>query len=85
VAWAEANFRTKWDVDPFSRLATTDIGQKLGRGLRRFSLGEGGSPSNSVAMAEACETIPSGILIHLAVWNLCSVKNLIKLRTLCKL
>ena len=29
VAWAEAYFRTKWYPDPFSRLATIDIGQKL--------------------------------------------------------
>jgi len=30
VAWAEAYLRTKWHLDPSSRLATIDIGQKWG-------------------------------------------------------
>jgi len=30
VAWAETYLHTKWHLDPFSRLATIDIGQKLG-------------------------------------------------------
>jgi len=30
VAWAEAYLHTKWHLSPFSRLATTDIGRKLG-------------------------------------------------------
>jgi len=29
VAWAEAYLRTKWYLDPSSRLATTDMGRKL--------------------------------------------------------
>jgi len=29
VAWAKAYLRTKWHLDPFSRLATTDMGRKL--------------------------------------------------------
>ena len=29
VAWAEAYARTKWHLDPSSRLATSDMGQKL--------------------------------------------------------
>jgi len=28
--WAEAYLRTKWHLDPSSRLATTDMGRKLG-------------------------------------------------------
>jgi len=28
--------RTKWHLDPSSRLATTDMGQKLGGGCARF-------------------------------------------------
>jgi len=31
MAWADVYFRTKWRLHPSSRLATTDIGQKLGR------------------------------------------------------
>ena len=30
VAWAEAYVNTKWHLSPSSRLATTDIGRKLG-------------------------------------------------------
>ena len=30
VAWAEAYLHTKWHLSPSCRLATTDIGQKLG-------------------------------------------------------
>jgi len=29
VAWAEAYLRTKWHLDPSSRLTTTDMGRKL--------------------------------------------------------
>ena len=30
VAWAEAYLRTKWYPDPSSRLATIDMGRKVG-------------------------------------------------------
>jgi len=30
VVWAEAYLRTKWYLDPCSRLAATDVGGKLG-------------------------------------------------------
>jgi len=33
VAWAEAYLPTKWHIDPSSRLATIDIGRKLGAAL----------------------------------------------------
>jgi len=35
-----SNLRTKWYVDPSSRLATIDVGRKLGKGLRPL-FGEG--------------------------------------------
>jgi len=41
VAWAEAYLRTKWHLDPSSRLATTDMRQKLGDCCAPF-LGEVG-------------------------------------------
>jgi len=48
---AEAYLRTKWHLDPSSRLATIYTDQKLGaRPL--FGAGDG-SPSNKVAWAEA--------------------------------
>jgi len=34
VPWAEDYLHTKWHHDAFSRLATTEISRKLGRGLR---------------------------------------------------
>jgi len=48
--------RTKWHLDPSSRLATTDMGRKLGGGA--------GSPSNTMRPT----FVVSGILIHPAVW-----------------
>jgi len=39
VACAEAYLHTKWHLDPSSRLATTDVGRKLGEGFA--PLGEG--------------------------------------------
>jgi len=33
VGWDEAYLRTQWHIDPSSRLATTDIGRKLGRAV----------------------------------------------------
>ena len=42
LAWAEAYIRTKWHLDASSRLATIEMGRKLGRGLRPL-LGKGGA------------------------------------------
>jgi len=51
VAWAEAYLHTKWHLDPSSRVATTDMGQKLED--CDFWGGRAGSPSNTyVAFAE---------------------------------
>jgi len=36
VAWVEAYFRTKWRLDPSSRLATTDMGRKFVGGCDPF-------------------------------------------------
>jgi len=61
VAWAEACFRTKWYPDPFSRLATIDIGQKL-KAVRLFYWGGGaGSPSNTMRPASRPTSLPRGI------------------------
>ena len=48
------------------RLATIDMGRKLGAVLL-FLGGGTGHPSNNIVWAEAY-LLPSGILIHLAVW-----------------
>jgi len=119
MAWAEAHLRTKWHLDPFSRLATTDMGRKLGAcplfsgggelgphvaqcGMGRslppcqnakcrldpssclvtidmgrkwvgtlptFGGGETGSPSNAMSLGPRPTSLPSGILIHPAVWS----------------
>jgi len=43
VAWTEAYLRTKWYPDPFSRLATTDMRQKVGFGGCCIAFRGGGS------------------------------------------
>ena len=39
--WAEAYLHTKWHLDTSSRLATIEMGRKLGKGLHPLR-GEGG-------------------------------------------
>jgi len=63
VAWAEAYIHTKWHLSPSSRLATTDIGRKLGE-LCPFMEGRAGSPSNTMPPRLRPTFVPSGILIH---------------------
>ena len=50
-----------------SRLATTDMGPKLG-GCAPLGEGSWVSPSNSMSPGPRSTSLPSGILIHLAVW-----------------
>jgi len=61
--WSEANFSTKWHLDPSSHLATTDMGRKLGGCA---PLGELGPYLTQCRPGPTC--LPSGILIHPAVW-----------------
>jgi len=55
-------------LDSSSRLATIDIGQKLGMGAVPFFPGGAGSTSNSKSPGPRPTSIPSGILVHLVVW-----------------
>ena len=66
----------KCHLDPPSRLATTD-GPKIGKGalppfwggaLPPFWGGKAGSPSNTMSSWPRPTSVPSGILIHTAVW-----------------
>ena len=66
VAWAEVYLRTKWHLDPSSRLATTDMGRNLGAVLP-FWGGKLGLIYHNVALAEAYHHTKC-ILIHAAVW-----------------
>ena len=69
-SWVEVYLRTKWHFGPFSRLATTDMGQKLG-GAVPFFWGELDPIEQKVAWAEAYIYLhTSGILVHPhpAVW-----------------
>jgi len=56
--------RTKWHLDPSSHLATIDMGQKLGAVPPFF----GEYLSNTESSAPRLTSVPSGILIHTAVW-----------------
>jgi len=59
---------TKWHLSPSSHSATTDMGRKLGFGLCPFMGGGAGSPSNTVSPRMRPTSIPSGILMHPAIW-----------------
>jgi len=53
------------------RLATIDMGRKVGGELRAavpLSVGRAGSPSNTVSPEPRPTSVPRGILIHPAVW-----------------
>ena len=65
-AWAEAYLRTKLHLDPSSLLATTDMDQKLGDCVPFW--GRVGSPSNTKSPKPRPTSVPSGILIHPAIW-----------------
>jgi len=58
----------KWRLYPSSRLATIEMGRKLGRGLRPLFGEEAGSPSNTKSTGPKPTSIPSGILISAAIW-----------------
>ena len=62
-----ATLRIKWRLDPFSRLATIDMDQKL-VGAVPFLLQGAGSPSNTKSPGPRHTSVPSGILVHPAVW-----------------
>jgi len=69
VAWAEACFRTKWYPDPFSRLATIDIGQKL-KAVRLFYWEGGGELGPHLTQCGLHRGLPlyHVALIHPVVW-----------------
>jgi len=70
VTWAEAYLRTKWHLDPSSRLATTEMDRKLGRGvLCPPFLGGSWLPSNTMWPGPRSTSMPSFILIHPTVWT----------------
>jgi len=69
VAWGKAYLHTKWHHSPSSRLATTGIGRKLGAvPFCPFRRDGAGSPSNTMSSRPRPTSVPSGILIHAAVW-----------------
>jgi len=69
VARVEAYHRTKWHLDSSSRLATIDMGRKLGAlHALLFCGGGAGSPSNTVSLGSRPTFLLSGILIHGATW-----------------
>jgi len=66
VAWAVVYLRTEWHLDPSSRLATIDMGRKVGGAV---SLpGGAGSPCNSMWPRPRPAFVPSFILIRPTVW-----------------
>jgi len=69
VAWTKTHLHAKCHLDPSSRLATIDIGRKLGSGAPPPFWGGGmGSPPNIKSPEPRPISIPSGIFIHPAIW-----------------
>ena len=69
MAWAEAYLRTKLHLGASRNLATTDMGRVFlfgGGGCAPW--GGAGSASNTMLPGPRPTSIPSGILIHPAVW-----------------
>jgi len=64
---AEAYLHTKWHLDPSSRLATID-GPKSGGGLLCPLFGGSWSQSNTMSPGPRPTSLPSGVLVHPAVW-----------------
>ena len=64
VAWGEAHLHTKWRHYPSSRLATTDMGRKLGAEPLWGSC----VPIQHDVAGPRPISVPSGILIHPAIW-----------------
>jgi len=62
-----AYLRTKWHLDQSSHFATIDMGWKFG-GCAPFLEGVAGSPSKTKSPGPRPISIPSGILIHPAIW-----------------
>ena len=60
--------RTKWHLDPSSRLATIDISQQLGV-PPPFGGGRLGSPSSSMLLGSRPTSLPSDILIHQPLYH----------------
>ena len=67
MAWAKVYPDIKWHLDPCSRLATIH-GPKLGVLCPPLFGGRAGFPSNAMSPGPRSTSIPSGILIHPAVW-----------------
>ena len=63
---AEVYLHIKWHFDPCSRLATIDMGEKLVGAVPFFW--ESWVPSNTKSPGTRPTFIPSGILVHPAIW-----------------
>ena len=65
--WPRPRPTSKCHLDPSSRFATIDMGRKLGT-VPPFSGGGAESPSNTMSPGTRPIFLPSGILIHPAIW-----------------
>ena len=69
MTWAKAYLHTKWHLDPSSRLATIDMGRKVGAAVPcPFGGGGAESPCDTVWTRPRPTSVPSIILIHPTVW-----------------
>ena len=66
MAWVKAYHHTKWHLDPSRRLSTTDMDRKVGAAVPL--VWGAGSSCNTMWPGQRPTPVPSGILIHVAVW-----------------
>ena len=66
--WAEAYLRTKWHLDPSSRLATMIRAEKWWGCSAHFFRGTG-SRSNTILPGLRPTSVPSATFIHPVVWS----------------
>ena len=69
LAWTEAHLHAKCRFDPSSRSATKDMGRKLAEGGSASFRGRAaGFPYSTMSLGPRPASLPSGILIHPAIW-----------------
>ena len=67
MAWAESHLHTKWHLDPYSRLTTTDMERKLGWTVPHLGW-KSGSHLTQYSWDRSLPLTPSFILIHPIIW-----------------
>jgi len=68
VARTEAQPYAKCHLDPSGCLAALDMGRKLGGSAHYLGMGQLGFNLTQMSLGSRATSLPSGILIHPAIW-----------------